>query len=309
MYLTKEVKEILANYEGETPSVKSNLARLLMTGKLSGTGKMVILPVDQGFEHGPDKSFSENLPSYDPEYHIKLAVAAGLNAYAAPKGMLEAISDEFRGTIPLILKANCSNSLISSKLQPNQAIIGNIKDALYLGCTGIGFTIYPGSDYSLHMIQEVSELISEAKSYGLIIIIWSYPRGGDLSGDDETAMDVISYAIHIAASIGGNIIKVKLPSNIFKTESMSQMLSNNSKSYKFLGNRIKHVMHSAFARKRLVLFSGGHTKNEELIYKEIMAIKIGGGNGSIIGRNAFQRPYQKALNLFSNVTNIYLDPN
>ena len=140
MHLTSQIKGILKNYESESPAVKSNLVRILMSGKLAGTGKMLILPVDQGFEHGPAKSFAANEAAYDPVYHIKLAVDAGLSAYAAPKGMLEAVPDEFRGTIPLILKANSANSLVSQKNPPTQAITANIQDAIYLGCTAIGFT-------------------------------------------------------------------------------------------------------------------------------------------------------------------------
>lgn len=307
MYLTDKIKQILKNYESESPAVKSNLVRILMSGKLAGTGKMLILPVDQGFEHGPDKSFAPNLPAYDPEYHIKLALDAGLNAYAAPKGMLEAISDEFRGTIPLILKANSSNSLVNRKSDPNQSITANIQDAIHLGCTAIGFTIYPGSDDSLGMIEEVSEMISEAKSCGLATVVWSYARGGDLTKKGETSLDIVAYAAHIAALIGANIIKVKLPSEVIEAESVAEIYSKNANDYKNLSNRVKHIMQAAFSCKRLVVFSGGSAKTEDEIYKEICAINDGGGNGSIIGRNSFQRPYDKAIKLLSNIVEIYLN--
>ena len=306
MHLTDKIKQILKHYESESPAVKSNIVKILMSGKLAGTGKMLILPVDQGFEHGPAKSFAPNLSAYDPEYHIKLALDAGLSAYAAPKGMLEAISDEFRGTIPLILKANSSNSLISRKSDPNQSITANIQDAIHLGCTAIGFTIYPGSDDSLGMIEEVSEMISEAKSYGLATVVWSYARGGDLTKKGETALDIVAYAAHIAALIGANIIKVKPPSEAIETESVAEIYSKNASDYKNLSNRIKHIMQAAFSSKRLVIFSGGTAKTEDEIYKEIHAINDGGGNGSIIGRNSFQRPYDKAIKLLSNIIKIYL---
>ena len=308
MYLTAQVKKILQSYESEFPAVKSNLARILMSGKLAGTGKMLILPVDQGFEHGPAKSFAPNPAAYDPIYHIKLAIDAGLNAYAAPKGMLEVITDEFRGTIPLILKANSANSLISKENSPDQSITASIQDAVYLGCTAIGFTIYPGSDNSLEMIEEVSELVSEAKSYGLVAVIWSYPRGGDLSKNGETALDVIAYATHIAALIGANIIKVKLPSNVIEKESALNIYStpNQMADFENLSERVSHIMQAAFGGRRLVVFSGGTTKNQDDLYKEIEAINKGGGNGSIIGRNSFQRPYNEALKLLSNIINIYL---
>ena len=307
MQLTENVKKILKGYESESPAVKANLVKILMTGKLAGTGKMLILPVDQGFEHGPAKSFAVNPAAYDPEYHVRLALDAGLNAYAAPKGMLEAISDEFRGTIPLILKANNSNSLMHKDIEPNQSITGNIQDAVYLGCTAIGFTVYPGSDNSLEMIQEISEMIAEAKSYGLAAIVWSYPRGGDLSKKGETALDIIAYAAHIAALIGANIIKIKLPSEDIEDQSAVSIYSKEMNVYKNLKNRVAHIMQVAFAGKRLVVFSGGSAKTEDEIYKEVDAINKGGGNGSIIGRNSFQRPYEEAVELLSNIIKIYLN--
>ena len=307
MQLTENVKKILKGYESESPAVKASLVKILMNGKLAGTGKILILPVDQGFEHGPAKSFAVNPAAYDPEYHVKLALDAGLNAYAAPKGMLEAISDEFRGTIPLILKANSSNSLMHKDIEPNQSITGNIQDAIYLGCTAIGFTIYPGSDNSLEMIQEISEMIAEAKSYGLAAIVWSYPRGGDLSKKGETALDTIAYAAHIAALIGANIIKIKLPSEDIEDQSAVSIYSKEMHVYKNLKNRVAHIMQVAFAGKRLVVFSGGSAKTEDEIYKEVDAINKGGGNGSIIGRNSFQRPYEEAVKLLSNIIKIYLN--
>src|ERR1700761_5975248 len=110
MKLSRRVREILDNYEGETAGTKANLARILISGKLGGTGKMIILPVDQGFEHGPARSFAMNPAAYDPHYHYQLAIDAGLNAYAAPLGMLEAGVETFRNKIPTILKMNSANS-------------------------------------------------------------------------------------------------------------------------------------------------------------------------------------------------------
>ncbi|MFQ3307142.1 MAG: class I fructose-bisphosphate aldolase [Candidatus Midichloriaceae bacterium] len=302
MHLTTEVKNILRNYQSESPAVKSNIARILMSGKLSGTGKMVILPVDQGFEHGPVKSFDINPASYDPMYHVKLAIDAGLNAYAAPKGMLEAISDEYRGCIPLIIKANSSNSLMSNHTEPDQSITANIQDALYLGCTAIGFTIYPGSNNSIAIIEEITEMISEAKSYGLAVVIWSYPRGGDLKKEDETSLDVIAYSAHIAALMGANIIKVKVPSS---NVSNKDFCAKNKYDFTDLKNRIQFVMSSSFNSKRLVVFSGGNTKKEDDLFDEIKSIHKGGGNGSIIGRNTFQRPYDEALIMLDKILSIY----
>ena len=126
MRITQKVKKILDNYSSDSPGVKANLTRILMNGKLGGSGKLVILPVDQGFEHGPARSFSVNPDAYDPEYHFNLAIEAGLSAFAAPLGMLENCAGKFAGQIPLIMKLNSSNSLSRDKESPTQAITGSV---------------------------------------------------------------------------------------------------------------------------------------------------------------------------------------
>src|ERR1700689_4816200 len=138
--MAKRAREILDFYRSETAGVLSNLARMINHGRLGGTGTFVILPVDQGFEHGPARSFAPNPPAYDPFYHYQLAIDAGLSAYAAPLGMLDHGASTFAGQIPTILKLNSSNSLAVDK---NQAITGSVNDALRLGCSAVGFTIYP----------------------------------------------------------------------------------------------------------------------------------------------------------------------
>ena len=205
MKVTQRVKKLLANYESDCPGTKANLARILMHGRLAGTGKLVILPVDQGFEHGPARSFAKNAAGYDPHYHFQLAIDAGLSAYAAPLGSLEAGADTFAGAIPTILKCNSSNSHATSK---DQAVYGGVDDALRLGCSAVGFTIYPGADDQFEMMEEFRELAAEAKSVGLAVVLWSYPRGGNLSKEGESAIDVTAYAAHLAALLGAHIIKV-----------------------------------------------------------------------------------------------------
>ncbi len=297
------VKNILENYCSDNPGTKTNIARILNSGVLKGTGKMVILPVDQGFEHGPNASFSLNPAAYDPEYHIQLAVEAGLNGYAAPLGMLEAVAGKYAGEIPLILKMNSANSLMPKEIPPTQAITATIDDALRLGCVAVGFTIYPGSSLAYDMIEQAAAMVSDAKAAGLAAIIWSYPRGEGIIDDCQTALDITCYAAHIAALIGAHIIKVKLPTQSIQNKNAIQQRCDFTE----LKTRIEHVMQSAFANRRLVVFSGGATKNnEEELYQEIKAIKTGGGNGSIIGRNVFQRDRAKALLMLDKIKNIYL---
>ena len=303
MRISQKVKRILDNYESDNPGTKANLARILMHGKLGGTGRMIILPVDQGFEHGPARSFAPNPEAYDPHYHFQLAVDAGLNAYAAPLGMIEAGADSFAGAIPTIIKVNSSNSLARPK---DQAVTASVKDALRLGCSAIGFTIYPGSDDQFEMMEEIREMALEAKSHGLAVVMWSYPRGGDLTKEGETAMDVCAYAAHMAALLGAHIIKVKPPAQALYQDAAKKVYEAQKIDISSLDRRIAHVVQSGFNGRRIVVFSGGEAKGDEGICAEAKAIHQGGGNGSIIGRNTFQRPRDKALELLGKLTEIYL---
>lgn len=304
--MNKKIKDILSCYASDNPGTKANLARILMAGKLGGTGKMIILPVDQGFEHGPDVSFAVNPEAYDPLYHHSLAIEAGLSAYAAPLGMLECSAATFAGEIPLILKVNSSNSLLSKSSEPNQAITGTVDDALRLGCSAIGFTIYPGSGNSLEMMEEIREMASEAKSAGLAVLIWSYARGGIISREGENALDVIAYAAHIAALLGAHIIKVKPPVAKIETANAQAAFGKVIPIPHDLTGMVKHVVRACFDGKRLIVFSGGVSKGVDDILSEATAIRDGGGNGSIIGRNTFQRPRTEALKLLEKMIAIYL---
>jgi class I fructose-bisphosphate aldolase len=305
MRATRTVQRILANYEGETPGVKANLCRMLMEGRLGGTGRMIILPVDQGFEHGPARSFAPNPPAYDPHYHYQLAIDAGLNAYAAPLGMLEAGADTFAGQIPTILKVNSSNSLLSSTAGKDQAITASVDDALRLGCAAIGFTIYPGSDASLDMYEEIAAMREEAARKGLATVIWSYPRGEGVTKEGETAVDVAAYAAHIAALLGAHIIKIKLPTDHLMQPEAKKVYEAQEIDIATQAARVRHCVQAAFGGRRIVVFSGGAAKGEESVYDDARAIRDGGGNGSIIGRNSFQRPREEALKLLSTLVDIY----
>jgi class I fructose-bisphosphate aldolase len=299
--MTPDVKAILAGYESDNPGVKANLARMLMQGRLGGTGKMVILPVDQGFEHGPARSFAPNPPAYDPHYHFQLAIDAGLSAYAAPLGMLEAGADTFAGQIPMILKVNSSNSWASNV---NQAVTASVDDALRLGCSAIGFTIYPGADDVFDMIEEIRELSAEAKSVGIATVIWSYPRGGQLSKQGELALDVGAYAAHMAALCGAHIIKVKLPTNHIEQKDAKKAYEGGDWSTQ--AKRVAHVKQACFNGRRIVVFSGGAAKGVDAVFQDARDIRDGGGNGSIIGRNTFQRPRDEALAMLDKIVSIYL---
>jgi class I fructose-bisphosphate aldolase len=307
MQVTERVKKILDAYESDNPGTKANLARILMQGKLGGTGKLVILPVDQGFEHGPARSFAPNPAAYDPHYHFQLAIDAGLSAYAAPLGFIEAGAATYAGAIPTILKVNSANSLSRAKEGPSQALTGSVEDALRLGCSAIGFTIYPGSDVAYDMMEEIAEMGREAKACGLAVVIWSYPRGGSLSKQGETAIDICAYAAHMAALLGAHIIKVKPPTDFLELDAAKKVYEQQKIDIASAAARYRHVVQSCFNGRRIVVFSGGEAKDTDSVLNEARAIKAGGGNGSIIGRNTFQRPRAEALKLLEALIAIYKD--
>jgi class I fructose-bisphosphate aldolase len=306
--MSDRTREILGWYRSESAGTLANLARLLQHGTLGGTGRMVILPVDQGFEHGPARSFAPNPEGYDPRYHFQLAIEAGCNAYAAPLGFLEAGAVEFAGEVPLILKLN-SHDLLFDERDPIPALTASVREALRLGCAAVGFTIYPGSAGSREMYQQLQEIAEEAKRAGLAVVVWSYPRGSGLSKEGETAIDVVAYAAHIAAQLGAHVIKVKLPSHHIEKPESKKVYDQYEIPIKTLADRVRHVVQSAFDGRRVVIFSGGPREEDEAVFNEARAVRDGGGFGSIIGRNSFQRPKPEALRFLRTVMKIYAGEN
>jgi len=298
------VKQILSFYSSENVGVKTNLARMMNHGALAGTGKFVILPVDQGFEHGPVRSFAPNPAGYDPDYHHQLAIDSGCNAYAAPLGALEASADKFAGQVPLILKLNNSDTL--AKLdQPISAVTGSVQDAVRLGCAAIGYTIYPGSGHRNPMYEELRELILEAKEVGLPTIVWAYPRGAGLSKEGEQAVDVIAYSAHVSCQLGAHVVKVKPPKDFVEQAEAKKVFEKYGIPTKTMADRVKHVIQSSFNGKRIVIFSGGETKSTDELLEDVRGIAAGGGFGSIMGRNAFQRPRAESLKLLADVMDVF----
>ena len=299
--MSEVVESILANYAGESPAVIGNLRRMLNHGTLAGTGKMVILPVDQGFEHGPGRTFGPNPSGYDPGYHPKLATESGCNAYAAPLGFIDAIAHQYAGTLPMILKVNNSDSL--SDVGGNQsALTSSVRDAVRLGCTAIGFTIYPGSNFRNQTFEQIRDLIAEAREAGLPTVMWAYARG-NMDKDAETAVDVIAYAAHIACQLGAHVVKVKPPTAHLARDDAKKFYTEIPTAE--LADRIRHVKQAAFDGRRIVIFSGGAAKDREGVLTDIRGIHAGGGNGSIMGRNAFQRDWHDSLKLLGEVMDIY----
>ncbi|MCC6647408.1 MAG: class I fructose-bisphosphate aldolase [Polyangiaceae bacterium] len=304
MPVTDRVKQILSHYASDNPGTLTNLCRLLSSGALAGTGKLVILPVDQGFEHGPHRSFLPNPAGNDPDYHFQLAIDAGCSAYAAPLGALEVGAARFAGQVPLILKLNNSDSLAKVDA-PCSAVTGSVEDALRLGCVGIGYTIYPGSAARNRQFEDLRELTLEAKRKGLVVVVWSYARGAGISKEGETAVDVIAYSAHIAAQLGAHIVKVKPPTAHLEQAEAKKAYEKAGVKLDTLADRARHVVQSTFDGKRVVIFSGGEAKGTDAVLDEVRQLAKGGGFGSIMGRNAFQRPRDEAIKLLRDVMEIY----
>ena len=302
--MSNRVQEILSWYESDNAGTKTNIARLLNHGKLAGTGKLVILPVDQGFEHGPARSFAPNAGGYNPHYHFQLGLDAGCNACAAPLGFIEAGAGYFAGQIPLILKLNSHDTLHDEK-DPMPSVTGSVRDALRLGCSAVGFTIYPGSSHCNAMYEQLRAIAEEAKSCGLAVVVWSYPRGSGLSKEGETALDVVAYAAQIAAQLGAHIIKVKLPTAHLEQAAAKKVYEAEKVPISTLAERVKHIVQSSFDGRRIVIFSGGAKSDEKTVFEEVRAIRDGGGFGSIIGRNSFQRPKAEAVKFLNTIMGLY----
>jgi class I fructose-bisphosphate aldolase len=302
--MNARIREILNWYGSDSAGTRANIARMLGHGRLAGTGKLVILPVDQGFEHGPARSFAANPVGYNPLYHFELAIEAGCNAYAAPLGFLEAGAHHFAGQIPLILKLN-NHDVLHDEKDPLPAVTGSVEEALRLGCSAVGFTIYPGSSHCGHMYEQFRAIAEEAKQAGLAVVLWSYPRGSALSKEGETAIDVVAYAAQIAAQLGAHIIKVKLPTAHLEQAAAKKVYEAEQIPIKTLSERVKHVVQSSFDGRRIVIFSGGAKSDDKSVFEEARAIRDGGGFGSIIGRNSFQRPKAEATKFLQTIMGIY----
>ena len=239
-------------------------------------------------------------------YNSKIWISTGdVLMTKANNPLLTIIADTYAGQVPTILKMNSANSLAGG-MRYDQAVTSSVKDALRLGCVGVGFTIYPGSEACYDQMEELRDIIREARASGLVSVVWSYPRGGKVSKDGETALDIVAYAAHMAALMGAHVIKVKPPKAAIDLDAAKPTYEKARVPMETLKERIAHVMQCCFAGKRLVVFSGGEAKGTEGLLEDIRQIRDGGGHGSIIGRNSFQRPHQQALELLDQVVKIYL---
>jgi class I fructose-bisphosphate aldolase len=312
MEITPRVKQILANYEGELPGVRQKLATIFMNGALAGSGRLVFLATDQGFEHGP-VTFFKNPAGFSPHYHFSLAKESGVSAYVAPLDWLRAGVDSFLGEVPLILKLNHSSRLFPD--EPDQACVASVQDALDLGCVGVGFSVYPGSEAFPRQLEDLREVVASARECGMFTVVWAYPRGSKVSSalpffrdgnggwKPERALNAIAYSAHMACLAGAHIVKVNLPGNFFLSKEAGD--AYESIQTEVLKDRVRHIVDCCFAGRRIVLFSGGPLKDAAELLSEVRDIRDGSGHGSIIGRNIFQRPKDEAIQLIGEIMQEY----
>ncbi|MDF2145993.1 class I fructose-bisphosphate aldolase [Knoellia sp. p5-6-4] len=303
--MSRRVDEILSWYEGDDAQTLTNLRRMLEQGRTGGTGKLVVLPVDQGFEHGPARSFAANPAGYDPRYHAQLALDAGCSAHALPLGAAQLVAPAFASELPLILKCNSADSLYVGK-DPEPAVTASVEDAVRLGCAAVGFTIYPGSSARNRMYENLRSLATDASFAGLPVVVWSYPRGSGVSEQGRTAVDVVAYAAHLACQLGAHVVKVKPPSEMVESPAARKALEKAGVPLGTLADRVRHVVQSAFDGHRIVIFSGGAAKETSAVLEENRQTALGGGFGTIMGRNSFQRPHDVAVRLLHDVMDIHI---
>jgi class I fructose-bisphosphate aldolase len=301
--MAERAREILSWYSSDTPGVRKNIARLLNHGRLAGTGWLVILPVDQGFEHRPARSFAPNPPAYDPRYHFELAITAGCNAYAAPLGFLEAGPAEYADEIPLILKLNSSDSLDGGN-DPCPAMTGSVDDALRLGCAAIGFTIYPASVARKEMYGQIRALSEEAKRKGLAVVVWSYPRGSWRSGKSDIPIDAVDYAAKMAAQGGAHIINLGFPTP-FAGQPVDNRCGTDETSVAAASRCVRKIVEKALRNRRVALFLTGGGNRSAL--DEARAIIHGGGMGSTIDPSILGHLRGEALQLLESVMAIFTE--
>ena len=304
--MTTRVDEILSWDPSTNHRTLGNLRRILEHGRTGGSGKLVILPVDQGFEHGPGRSFAANPAGYDPRYHAQLAMDAGCSAHALPLGACELVAPTFAAELPLILKCNNSDSLFTGA-DAEPAVIATVEDAVRLECAAVGFTIYPGSAARNHMYEDLRRLAVDAADAGLPMVVWSYPRGSGVTHEGRTAVDVVAYAAHLACQMGAHIVKVKPPTDTIESEAARTALQEAGIPLHTLADRVRHVVQSAFDGHRIVIFSGGAAKGAAAVLEENRQTAAGGGFGTIMGRNSFQRPHRDAVQLLNKVMDIHLE--
>lgn len=298
--------------------VLNNLHRLFFNGRLSGTGYLSILPVDQGIEHSAGASFAKNPDYFDGENIVKLAIEGGCNAVASTYGVLGSVARKYAHRIPFIVKIN-HNELLTYPNQFNQIMFGTVQEAYDMGAAAVGATIYFGSEQSDRQIIEVSRAFAEAHALGMATVLWCYLRNSAFKKDKDyhVSADLTGQANHLGVTIQADIIKQKLPEN----NGGYQALNIGDSSYGKFDKRIytdlcsdhpidltRYQVANCYMGRAGLINSGGASGAND--FEEAVATAVinkrAGGTGLISGRKAFQRPMAEGVKLLNTIQDVYL---
>ncbi|MCJ8209355.1 class I fructose-bisphosphate aldolase [Mucilaginibacter sp. RS28] len=297
------------------PQVLRSLAAIRNHGRLSGTGYLSILPVDQGIEHTAGASFAKNPLYFDPENIVRLAIEGGSNAVATTFGNLGMVARKYAHKIPFIVKIN-HNELLTYPTKYNQIMFGSVKEAWNLGAAAIGATIYFGSEESGRQLIEVAEAFEEAHQLGMATILWCYTRNNAFKKDGvnyETAADITGQANHLGVTIQADIIKQKMPESNggFTTLNFSKsdplMYSQLSSDHPI--DLCRYQVANCYMGRAGLINSGGESKGTGDLANSVrnaVINKRAGGSGLILGRRAFQRPFAEGVEFLQTIQDVYL---
>ena len=261
--------------------------------------------MDQGFEHGPARSFAANPAGYDPRYHARLALDAGCSAHVAPPGALELVAPAYADELPLILKCNSSDSLFTGA-GPGAGGDRGCRRRPAAALRRGGFHDLPRLRGEERDVRRCGHWSATPAPRACRWCVWSYPRGSGLVQEGRTAVDVVAYAAHLACQLGAHVVKVKPPSELVENASARSALDKAGVPLGTLADRVRHVVQSAFDGHRVVIFSGGPAKETAAVLEENAQTARGGGFGTIMGRNSFQRPHDEAVALLHQVMDIHV---
>jgi class I fructose-bisphosphate aldolase len=296
-----------------SPNVLKNLNWILHTGRLSGTGYVSILPVDQGIEHSAGASFAPNPVYFDPENILKLAVEGGCNACASTLGVLGMVSRKYAHKIPFILKLN-HNELLTYPNKFDQIMFAGVEQAFDMGAAAVGATIYFGSDESARQIIEVSEAFQYAHEMGMATVLWCYLRNPEFKKDKDyhVSADLTGQANHLGVTIEADIIKQKLPENnggynAIKFGKTSKKVYTDLTTDHPIDLTRYQVINNYMGRAGLINSGGASGENDFSEAARTAVInKRAGGMGLISGRKAFQRPMADGVKLLNLIQDVYL---
>src|SRR5215510_5585649 len=298
-----------------SPIVLRNFQQILDAGRLAGTGYVSILPVDQGIEHSAGASFAPNPMYFDPENIVKLAIEGGCNAVASTLGVLGSVARKYAHKIPFLLKFN-HNEFLSYPNSYDQILFANIKQAFDMGCTGVGATIYFGSEESKRQLQEITGMFHQAHELGMYTVLWCYLRNPAFKTKEQDyhlSADLTGQANHLGVTIEADIIKQKLPENNGGYNALN-FGKTHKKVYSDLTSDhpidlTRYQVANCYMGRSGLINSGGASSGESDLKEAVRTAVINkraGGMGLISGRKAFQRPMKEGASLLNAIQDVYL---